>query len=120
MSSSIIHDQSTNALRTILGVAFDPMETSDIPSVYVTHTHSFHGSSASSSGGSINGKVSIVSGSNLDEIKDVVTGLPASDHDHGESVSFNRFALVLVNHPLTLVFFVCAAVNGIEFGDVSF
>ena len=33
-----------------------------------------------------NGKVSIVSGSNMDQIQDVVTGLPASDHDHGTFV----------------------------------
>ena len=94
LSSSIVQDTAeSGTTRSILGLAFDPMDTSDNPSVYVSHTYSFHGESASSSGGSINAKISVVSGSNLDAMYDVVTGLPAADHDH--------------------------AVNGIEFGDVS-
>lgn len=92
MSSSVLQDPSGD-LRTILGLVFDPLDTSSTPSVYVSHTHSFHGESVSSSGLAINGKVSVVSGANLDQIDDVVAGLPASDHDH--------------------------VVNGIEFGDVS-
>lgn len=77
--------------RQILGLTFDPMDTSANPSVYVSHSKTFHGEALSTSGESINGKVSKVSGSNLDVIEDVVTGLPVSDHDH--------------------------AVNGLEFGD---
>jgi hypothetical protein len=44
-------------------------------------------------GGAINGKVSMVSGANLDQVTDIVVGLPVSDHDH--------------------------AVNGLEFGDAG-
>jgi Glucose / Sorbosone dehydrogenase/IPT/TIG domain len=51
----------------------------------------FHGSPTSTSGQSINGKISVARGSNLDIVEDIITGLPVSDHDHG--------------------------VNGIEFGD---
>lgn len=77
--------------RTILGIAFDPMSLPDDPSIYVSHSTLFHGSSKSTSGLSINGKVSRIQGANLDVVVDVVTNLPVSDHDH--------------------------AVNGLEFGD---
>ena len=90
VSSSIVQDPSTNKLRTILGITFDPLDTSDNPNVYVSHTHSFHGCHTSTSGECINGKVSIVSGSNMDEIHDVVTGLPASDHDHGALLCLSK------------------------------
>jgi glucose/arabinose dehydrogenase len=77
--------------RAILGLAFDPMDTSSSPRVYFSHSFFFHGNPTSSSGQSINGKVSVARGSNLEIVEDIVTGLPVSDHDHG--------------------------VNGLEFGD---
>jgi glucose/arabinose dehydrogenase len=89
ISSSIIADLGQN--RSILGLAFDPMDTNSTPTLYVSHSMTFHGESKSSSGLAINGKVSRISGSNLDAMEDVITGLPVSDHDH--------------------------AVNGLEFGD---
>lgn len=107
VSSSIVQDPSTSKIRTILGIAFDPLDTSDIPNVYVSHTHSFHGCYTSSSGACINGKVSIVSGSNMDQIQDVVTGLPASDHDHGEFLSWSndsKHLLTTLTHNIFYVF----------------
>ena len=89
--SSVIKDLEDDRERVILGMTFDPMDTSSTPTLYVSHCLTFHGETNSSSGLAINGKVSRVLGANLDVVEDVVTGLPVSDHDH--------------------------AVNGIEFGD---
>lgn len=77
--------------RIILGIAFDPLSSQMNPPVYFSHSKIFHGDSTSSSGLSINGKISYASGSNLDIVVDLITGLPVSDHDH--------------------------ALNGLEFGD---
>jgi len=117
VSSSVVQNTSSSVLRSILGLAFDPMDTADVPSVYVSHTHSFHGESASSSGGAVNGKVSVVSGSNMDQILDVITGLPAADHDHGMLKSASSLHEVYLFAYTVRPSF--AAVNGIEFGDVS-
>ena len=89
--SSVIKDLENDRERVILGLTFDPMDTSTTPTVYVSHCLTFHGETNSSSGLAVNGKVSRISGANLDVLEDVVTGLPVSDHDH--------------------------AVNGLEFGD---
>jgi IPT/TIG domain len=67
--------------RGILGIAFDPMDTKAIPDVYVSHSQFFHGESKSSSGLAINGKVTKLSGANLDVQEDIMTGLPVSDHE---------------------------------------
>lgn len=77
---------SSSSFRSILGIAFNPMDTSSNPTVYVAHATLFHGKLES-----FNGRVSEVSGSKLQNIKDIVSGLPVSDLDHG--------------------------VNGLEFGD---
>lgn len=89
VTSTVVADLPDD--RMILGIALDPMDTSDNPALYVSHSHTFHGSPFSTSGGAISGRVSKLSGANLDVLEDVVTGLPVSDHDH--------------------------AVNGMEFGD---
>ena len=44
--------------RTILGITFDPMDTSELPSIYVAHSQIFHGDSKSTSKKATNGKVS--------------------------------------------------------------
>jgi glucose/arabinose dehydrogenase len=69
--------KSDISLRSILGMAFDPMDTSPNPSLYVTHSTLFHKKLVS-----YNGKVSRVNGEKLDAIEHVVTGLPVSDLDH--------------------------------------
>jgi hypothetical protein len=51
--------------------------------VYITSSLLFHGEIKSSSGTSINGKVSKVTGANLDLVTDDVAVLPISDLDHG-------------------------------------
>jgi IPT/TIG domain len=71
--------------RAILGITFDPMDAgSALPPVYISSSLLFHGESKSSSGTSINGKISRITGANLDIIEDVVTGLPVCDLDHGK------------------------------------
>ena len=73
-----------NLLQYRMGIAFDPMElNTELPSVYIAHCMHFHQGVASSSGKSINGRISRIFGSNLDQIEDIITGLPTSDHDHG-------------------------------------
>jgi IPT/TIG domain len=96
--------------RDILGIAFDPMDTSPNPTVYCTSSYFFHKEWRNSYGNAINGKIHAISGANLDTITDIVTGyvnnscwssinsmchllllsfcfvnhrLPISDHDHG-------------------------------------
>jgi glucose/arabinose dehydrogenase len=94
ISSTVVADleeADEEGNRMILGITFDPMDTSADPPVYVSHSRGFHGAILNSSGVAINGKVSVVSGDKLDTIRHIVTGLPVSDHDH--------------------------AVNGLEFGD---
>lgn len=86
--SSVVADSdptcSTNDCRAILGITFDPLDAgSPNPPVYVSHAKTFHGEWKSSSGGAVNGKISVASGANLDVLIDIVTGLPVSDHDHG-------------------------------------
>lgn len=68
-----------------VGIAFDPMETNyQFPKVYFSSSDLFHGSRFSSSGASINGKVSMVTttASSFTNLVDIITGLPVSDHDH--------------------------------------
>jgi IPT/TIG domain len=81
--------------RAILGIAFDPLDAGNpIPYVYISSSLLFHGESKSSSGKAINGKISRISGANLDSIEDIVSGLPVCDHDHGKTAaSYCSFAL---------------------------
>jgi len=97
-----------------LAVAFDPLDTKPNPDVYIAHFQYYHGDWKSSSGKAINGKVSKVSGANLDEVVDIVTGLPVSDHDHGAFVmcdvsflyaSFSNLDALFSSHLLPVVFF---------------
>ena len=56
----------------ILGIDFDPLDTSANPTVYCTSNKMFHKESNSTGGLAINGKLHAVSGSNLDTVVDVV------------------------------------------------
>lgn len=87
-TSSIV-SESEPPYRTILGIAFDPMETNiAAPTVYVATNFLFHGELGRAA---YNGKIVAVRGSNLDQTEVIIQNLPVSDHDHG--------------------------VNGLEFGD---
>jgi IPT/TIG domain len=83
--------------RAILGVAFDPLDAGNpLPPVYISSSLLFHGGNQSSSGTSINGKISRVRGANLDIVEDVVTGLPVCDLDHGKYSSLWLFGCCVV------------------------
>jgi glucose/arabinose dehydrogenase len=75
--------KSVTPNRPILGIAFDPVDTGAYSTPYISHSFFFHGSATSSSGESINGKISKVIGSAMDRVEDVIINLPVSDHDHG-------------------------------------
>jgi len=72
----------TNVLngRNILGLAFNPRDTDPNNIVfYVSHNIIYHGDRNNDG----KGIVSIVSGPQLNQRKDIVTGLPVSERDHG-------------------------------------
>ncbi len=62
--------------RVILAIAFNPSESGPYPAIYVSHSKLFDGSQL------YPGKVSVVRGPAYSTVEDLVTGLPASDHDH--------------------------------------
>ena len=87
--------------RAILGIAFDPLDAGNaLPPVYISSSLLFHGESKSSSGTAINGKISRVSGANLDIVEDIITGLPVCDLDHG------TFDLLFIFLPVFLLLFI--------------
>jgi len=70
--------------KNILGIAFNPTENQDPIRVYISHSQLFANGGYCFSGISpYSGQVSILEGPNFDEVKPVITGLPASNHDHG-------------------------------------
>lgn len=75
--------ETVTPFRSILGIAFDPLDTAPISTPFIAHSYFFHKDATSSSGEAINGKISKVRGADLDDVEDVITGLPVSDHDHG-------------------------------------
>lgn len=62
---------------SILGIAFNPFDNSDSPTIYVSRSNLFVESNEYLS------KVSTLSGANFTQVNDVVTGLPVSGFDHG-------------------------------------
>lgn len=84
--SSVVTDVAPG--RAILGMDFDPMTPADEvnPWIYFSSSQLFHKESRSSFGKAINGKIQRVRGANLDQVEDVVTGLPVADHDHGKEL----------------------------------
>jgi glucose/arabinose dehydrogenase len=64
--------------RAILGIGFNPYHNQSDIKLYVSHSNLFNG------GENIyGGKISILSGPNLQNNYELITGLPTSDHDHG-------------------------------------
>ena len=107
--------------RAVMGIAFDPLDPNpQDPAVYISHNFFFHQDSATSSGQSINGVISRVTGSNFETVADVITGLPVSDHDHGTYHGLKQDIVWfrIQQQSLTLVLLVIRlGVNGLEFGD---
>ena len=59
------------------------MDTKDNPDVYFTASGFFHKGTLSSSLPAVNGRIRRASGPNLENVVDIITGLPVSDLDHG-------------------------------------
>jgi hypothetical protein len=71
--------------RSIIGLAFDPMDTNvENPAVYISTNKFFHGASSSFAGEAINGDIRRITGANFDSQVKVISNLPVSDHDHGK------------------------------------
>lgn len=62
--------------RTILGLAFDPASTPANPILWVSHGN------LGDDQPNYTGKVSVLTGANLEDARDVIVGLPRSVHDH--------------------------------------
>ena len=72
-----------------MGLAFDPMDTKAFPDIYFTSNTFSHKGKLSSSDPTTNGRIRRASGPALDNVVDIVTGLPVSDLDHGlNSIEF--------------------------------
>lgn len=68
----------------ILGLAFDPFDTSDPPVIYVAHTELFAQGGGPFSGSSpYPGAISVLSPPLYDTPTTIITGLPTGNHDHG-------------------------------------
>ena len=82
-SYNVVRTQDINTIKdkadsnNILGIAFDPHDNSDSPTIYVTRSNLFVGTDEYSS------KVSTLDGADFSQVKDIVTGLPSSGFDHG-------------------------------------
>ncbi len=90
--NSLIQHESGS--RLTIGLAFDPASTADNLIVWVTHTYidlsSFDGSVDPGVMQYWSGKLTRLSGPNLEIVEDVVVGLPRSNKDHvTNSVAFN-------------------------------
>ncbi len=86
--------QKEGGARLTIGLAFDPASTSSNPIVWVTHTYidlsSFDGSVDPGIDQYWSGKLTRLSGPNLETVQDVVVGLPRSNKDHvTNSVTFH-------------------------------
>jgi hypothetical protein len=81
----------------ILGIAFDPTETPELGdqiSVYIALSEIYHGEYRNSYGQAVNGRIQVVRGANLDQVTNVVTGLPISEKDHAlNGMHFGKFIL---------------------------
>ena len=74
--------QVTSPKRYITGLAFDPTDP-DPTRIYFVSNYFFHGDWKSTSGLSVNARISTARGAALEEVTDIITGLPVADLDHG-------------------------------------
>ena len=86
--------QAEGEPRLTIGLAFDPTSTSTNPVAWVTNTYidvnNFDGSVGNGIVAPWAGKLTKLSGPNLENVQDVVIGLPRSSKDHvTNSVAFN-------------------------------
>ncbi len=80
--------------KNILGIAFNPYDTSDSPTIYVSHNELY------ANGGKdfpktelspYSGQISTLEGPDFSRVQALITGLPVSNHDHGvNSMTFDN------------------------------
>jgi len=80
--------------RNILGLSFNPLDTDpNNVRLYVAHNQLYHDTTTDQLG-----MVSVISGANLDNRVDIITGLPVSERDHGiNGISFSQDLDLYVN-----------------------
>ncbi|MGJ5628279.1 malectin domain-containing carbohydrate-binding protein [Nostoc sp. CALU 1950] len=88
--------------KQILGIAFNPYDTSGAPSIYVAHSKLY-----ANNGGKgfpktelspYSGEISILEGANFSQRKSLVSGLPVSNHDHGiNALTFDNKGDLYIN-----------------------
>ncbi len=72
------------ANHEILGLTFDPFDTSGVVKIHVAHSELFaQGGGAFVGPSPYPGQVSVLSGPDFDAPAPLITGLPSSNHDHG-------------------------------------
>src|SRR5207302_1750588 len=69
-------------IQEILGIAFDPADTSSPPPIYISNTISGFGDAGQAPAGAFSGKVMKISGAGYGTRADIVTGLPVSNSGH--------------------------------------
>ena len=87
-----IRQAEGNKDRLLIGLAFDPSSTASNLVAYVTHTFlgKFDGNVSRGIDAPWAGKLTKLSGPNLENVQDVVIGLPRSSKDHvTNSIAFN-------------------------------
>ena len=71
----------------ILGIAFNPFDSSDNPQIYVSHSQLYANNNGkafpSTELSPYSGQISVLGGSDFSTINPLITGLPVSNHDHG-------------------------------------
>ncbi|MBW4561106.1 MAG: PQQ-dependent sugar dehydrogenase [Mojavia pulchra JT2-VF2] len=87
--------------KQILGIAFNPYDTSGSPSIYVAHSKLY------ANGGTgfpktelspYSGEISILEGADFSQRKSLITGLPVSNHDHGiNALTFDNKGDLYIN-----------------------
>ncbi|MGI0493000.1 malectin domain-containing carbohydrate-binding protein [Alkalinema pantanalense CENA528] len=88
---NIIETQSITTLtklsnNNILGIAFNPFDTSDSPTIYIAHSKLFANGGKGFPNTDLSpysGQISLLEGADFSILKPLITGLPVSNHDHG-------------------------------------
>ena len=86
IDTDVINTLKGKSNPNILGIAFNPFDSSKNPKIYVSHSQLFaNGGKAfpETDLSPYSGQVSVLSGSNFSKLTPLITGLPVSNHDHG-------------------------------------
>lgn len=90
-NSNVTETQVINTLsglsnNNILGIAFNPFESTGQPRIYVSHSQLYANGGSSfpeTEFSPYSGQVSVLEGANFGTAQTLISGLPVSNHDHG-------------------------------------